>query len=90
MRRNNLPPPTPVRNNKIFEHYLSAYLVIAHCRTFIAYYSMQPVRVFCTSDVHIDYAPNMDWVRKLSSNDYTRDALIVAGDGRPFIGEYCN
>jgi Icc-related predicted phosphoesterase len=41
---------------------------------------MQSLRVFCTSDVHIDYAPNMEWVRSLSSSDYKHDALIVAGD----------
>lgn len=42
---------------------------------------MDPLRVFCTSDVHIDYAPNMDWVRNLSNTEYLNDALIVAGDG---------
>jgi len=41
---------------------------------------MQSLRVFCTSDVHIDYAPNMEWVRTISSTDYIHDALIVAGD----------
>ncbi len=47
---------------------------------------MQPsLRVFCTSDVHIDYAPNMEWVRNLSNTEYIHDALIVAGDGTALL-----
>jgi len=37
-------------------------------------------RVFSISDLHVDYKQNMDWVRNLSSSDYTNDVLIIAGD----------
>ena len=38
------------------------------------------MRVFATSDLHVDYAVNADWVASLSRHDHRRDALIVAGD----------
>jgi predicted phosphodiesterase len=38
------------------------------------------MRVFAVSDLHLDYAPNLAWVEKLSLQDYQNDALILAGD----------
>jgi predicted phosphodiesterase len=38
------------------------------------------MRVFAVSDLHLDYAPNRDWVEQLSLHDYQNDALILAGD----------
>jgi predicted phosphodiesterase len=38
------------------------------------------MRVFAVSDLHLDYAPNRDWVMALSREDYQQDILILAGD----------
>lgn len=38
------------------------------------------MRVFAVSDVHVDYAENLDWVLQLSQQDYQEDILILAGD----------
>ncbi len=38
------------------------------------------MRVFATSDIHVDYAANFDWLRSLSVYDFTEDILILAGD----------
>jgi Icc-related predicted phosphoesterase len=37
-------------------------------------------RIFATSDLHIDYEENKQWVAGLSALDYRDDALILAGD----------
>jgi predicted phosphodiesterase len=37
-------------------------------------------RVFALSDLHVDYQENMAWIQALSSEEYTNDALILAGD----------
>lgn len=38
------------------------------------------MRVFAVSDLHVDYAPNRQWVNDLSRADHQRDVLLVAGD----------
>jgi len=38
------------------------------------------MRVLATSDVHVDYAVNAQWVESLSLVDYQNDVLILAGD----------
>ncbi len=38
------------------------------------------MRVLAISDIHVDHAANLEWVKHLSRWDYTEDALIVAGD----------
>lgn len=38
------------------------------------------MRVFATSDVHVDYDENAKWIRGISSVDYRDDLLILAGD----------
>jgi predicted phosphodiesterase len=38
------------------------------------------MRVFASSDIHIDYSVNAAWVRNLSAADYQDDVLILAGD----------
>jgi Icc-related predicted phosphoesterase len=38
------------------------------------------MRLFVTSDLHIDYKVNRDWLSQLSDQDYQEDALVVAGD----------
>ncbi|CAK9219725.1 unnamed protein product [Sphagnum troendelagicum] len=38
------------------------------------------MKVFTVSDLHTDYAANMEWVKGLSSSLYKPDTLIVAGD----------
>ncbi|TQV74245.1 metallophosphoesterase [Exilibacterium tricleocarpae] len=38
------------------------------------------MRVFCISDIHIDYEENAAWLSGLSRSDYQNDILIVAGD----------
>ena len=38
------------------------------------------MRVFAVSDLHMDYQENTDWLNSLSSSDYQKDVLIVAGD----------
>ena len=37
-------------------------------------------RVFALSDIHVDYEPNAQWVRGLSTHDFADDILILAGD----------
>lgn len=37
-------------------------------------------RLFATSDIHIDYPTNREWLRNLSETDYKEDLLILAGD----------
>lgn len=36
--------------------------------------------VYAVSDLHTDYASNMDWVSALSDCEYQQDVLICAGD----------
>jgi len=38
------------------------------------------VRIFATSDLHVDFAVNAQWLDELSVFDYQDDVLIVAGD----------
>jgi predicted phosphodiesterase len=38
------------------------------------------MRVFTISDLHLDYAPNRDWVARLSRHDHQNYILILAGD----------
>lgn len=40
----------------------------------------RPMRIFALSDIHVDYAPNLEWVKGLSRFDFTNDLLILAGD----------
>mgnify|MGYP003577207746 CR=1 FL=1 len=39
-----------------------------------------PMRVFATSDLHVDFPDNLAWVQQLSMADHTDDVLLVAGD----------
>ncbi|MCY6381221.1 metallophosphoesterase [Hoeflea prorocentri] len=38
------------------------------------------MRIFATSDLHVDYRENGRWVSDLSTTDFTDDVLILAGD----------
>jgi len=38
------------------------------------------MRIFATSDIHIDYKANFQWLMSLSDVDYRQDILILAGD----------
>lgn len=38
------------------------------------------MRVFAVSDIHVDYAENLDWILSLDSEEYASDILILAGD----------
>ncbi|GLQ45304.1 serine/threonine protein phosphatase [Dyella lipolytica] len=38
------------------------------------------MRVFAVSDLHLDYAPNREWLEQLSLREYRGDVLILAGD----------
>lgn len=38
------------------------------------------MRVFATSDLHVDYRENGRWVSEISKADFTDDVLILAGD----------
>jgi predicted phosphodiesterase len=38
------------------------------------------MRLFVTSDLHIDYKVNLNWLAQLSDQDFREDALVVAGD----------
>ncbi len=38
------------------------------------------MRIFTTSDLHVDYPESADWVDGLSVADFTDDVLILAGD----------
>jgi predicted phosphodiesterase len=37
-------------------------------------------RIFAISDLHVDFAVNLEQVESLSRSDYRRDTLIIAGD----------
>lgn len=41
------------------------------------------MRVWTTSDLHIDYKENRQWLLELSDLDFTDDCLIIAGDITP-------
>ena len=38
------------------------------------------MKVWVTSDIHVDFSENFKWFTSLSSYDYTEDILIIAGD----------
>jgi len=38
------------------------------------------MRIWASSDIHIDYAENREWMHGLSNHDYKDDVLILAGD----------
>ena len=38
------------------------------------------MRVFAVSDIHVDYAENLDWILGLDRNEFANDILILAGD----------
>lgn len=38
------------------------------------------MQLFAISDLHVDYPPNMTWLRSLEGSRHRRDAIIVAGD----------
>jgi hypothetical protein len=38
------------------------------------------MRVFATSDLHVDYASDAEWGDRLSRSEYIDDVLMVAGD----------
>jgi len=38
------------------------------------------MRVFALSDLHADYAENLDWILQISKVDYQHDILVLAGD----------
>lgn len=38
------------------------------------------MRVFAVSDIHVDYAENLEWVLGLDRNEFAQDILILAGD----------
>jgi predicted phosphodiesterase len=38
------------------------------------------VRIFATSDIHVDYEVNARWLEDLSTSEYREDVLILAGD----------
>ena len=38
------------------------------------------MRLFIISDIHIDFEENSIWLQRLSHQEYTEDALILAGD----------
>ncbi|WOK98898.1 hypothetical protein Cni_G07610 [Canna indica] len=46
------------------------------------------MRVFVVSDLHTDYKENMEWVRRLSTEWYKKDVLIVAGDVAETYGNF--
>ncbi|GAB4819405.1 hypothetical protein N2152v2_006451 [Parachlorella kessleri] len=43
-------------------------------------------RVYAATDVHADYARNMQWCKELSATQHRHDALIVAGDVSDDLG----
>lgn len=45
------------------------------------------MKVWATSDVHLDYAENWQWFQGLSASDYTQDILILAGDLLPDLNK---
>jgi hypothetical protein len=38
------------------------------------------MQIFAVSDLHVDFPPNMEWLRALDPAHYASDAIIVAGD----------
>jgi len=38
------------------------------------------LRIFATSDLHVDYRANREWLWGISNHDYQDDVIIVAGD----------
>ena len=38
------------------------------------------MRILAVSDLHVDYPPNLNWLRGLDSSQYRDDALLLAGD----------
>ena len=38
------------------------------------------MRVFAVSDIHVDYAENLDWILSLDAREFSEDVLILAGD----------
>jgi hypothetical protein len=38
------------------------------------------MRIFAVSDIHTDYKDNLSWVQNLSSEEYSNDAILIAGD----------
>lgn len=48
---------------------------LSHCRS-----DAGATRVFVLSDLHTDYEENMAWVRRLSTEEYREDVLLVPGD----------
>ncbi len=38
------------------------------------------MRIWIISDIHVDFTENLQWVKALSSEEYTQDVLILAGD----------
>ena len=44
------------------------------------------MRIFCISDIHVDFPANKDWIKAISLTEYQSDALIVAGDVCDDIG----
>lgn len=38
------------------------------------------MRVFALSDIHVDYAENLQWIRNISTSDYRQDTILLAGD----------
>ncbi len=45
-----------------------------------AYYKEKFLRIFCISDIHVEYEINRRWLNNLSQHDYKNDLLILAGD----------
>ena len=38
------------------------------------------MRVFAVSDIHVDYAENLDWILSLDAREFSEDVLVLAGD----------
>jgi len=45
-----------------------------------ACYKEKFLRIFCISDIHVEYEINRRWLNNLSQHDYKNDLLILAGD----------
>jgi len=45
------------------------------------------MRIFVISDIHVDYPVNMEWIRGLSTTEFSRDTLILAGDTTHDLGK---
>lgn len=48
------------------------------------------MNIYSTSDIHIDFKPNRDWLGQLSRHDYQDDVLILAGDISDSISHIAN